>query len=45
MVLADRPMMRFSAYDRGDAGREFQLHHAAIKLLSSDVPRSRLALR
>ena len=35
-------LLVLGAYDRGGAGHEFQLHHAAIKLLSGDVPRSRL---
>ena len=35
-------LLVLGAYDRGGAGHEFQLHHAAIKVLSGDVPRSRL---
>src|SRR4029450_4128206 len=35
-------LLVLGAYDRGGAGHEFQLHHAAIKVLSGDIPRSRL---
>jgi membrane-bound lytic murein transglycosylase B len=35
-------LLVLGAYDRGGAGHEFQLHHAAIKILSGEVPRSRL---
>lgn len=35
-------LLVLGAYDRGGAGHEFQLHHAAIKVLSGDVRRSRL---
>jgi membrane-bound lytic murein transglycosylase B len=35
-------LLVLGAYDRAGAGHEFQLHHAAIKVLSGDVPRSRL---
>jgi membrane-bound lytic murein transglycosylase B len=35
-------LMVLGAYDRGGAGHEFQLHHAAIKVLSGEVPRARL---
>ena len=35
-------LLVLSAYDRGGASHEFQLHHAAIKVLSGDVPRARL---
>jgi membrane-bound lytic murein transglycosylase B len=35
-------LLVLGAYDRGGAGHEFQLQHAAIKVLSGDVPRSRL---
>jgi membrane-bound lytic murein transglycosylase B len=39
---AIQALLVLGAYDRGGAGHEFQLHHAAIKVLSGDVPRSRL---
>ena len=35
-------LLVLGAYDRGGAGHEFQLHHAAIQVLSGAVPRSRL---
>ena len=35
-------LLVLGAYDRGGAGHEFQLHHAAIQLLSGAVPRARL---
>ena len=35
-------LLVLGAYDRGGAPYEFQLHHAAIQILSGAVPRSRL---
>ena len=35
-------LLVLGAYDRGGAGYDFQLHHAAIQVLSGAVPRSRL---
>lgn len=39
---AIQALLVLGAYDRGGAGHEFQLHHAAIHILSGAVPRSRL---
>lgn len=35
-------LLVLGAYDRGGAGHEFQLHHAASQVLSGAVPRARL---
>jgi membrane-bound lytic murein transglycosylase B len=35
-------LLVLGAYDRGGAGHEFQLHHAAIQVLNGSVPRARL---
>jgi membrane-bound lytic murein transglycosylase B len=35
-------LLVLGAYDRGGAAQEFQLHHAASRVLSGEIPRSRL---